>query len=54
MTPIYDTLIIGAGIAGASLAYRLAGQRQQGCQGLGFGQARGARNGLEQGAVFSL
>ena len=28
MTPIYDTLIIGAGIAGASLAYRLAGQRQ--------------------------
>ena len=28
MTPIYDTLIIGAGIAGASLGYRLAGQRQ--------------------------
>ncbi|AYG44402.1 FAD-binding oxidoreductase [Pseudomonas sp. Leaf58] len=26
MTPIYDTLIIGAGIAGASLGYRLAGQ----------------------------
>ena len=27
MTPIYDTLIIGAGIAGASLGYRLAGQQ---------------------------
>lgn len=28
MTPIYDTLIIGAGIAGASLGYRLAGQQK--------------------------
>ncbi|EKT4524826.1 FAD-binding oxidoreductase [Pseudomonas putida] len=28
MAQIYDTLIIGAGIAGASLGYRLAGQRQ--------------------------
>jgi len=28
MTPIYDTLIIGAGIAGASLGYRLAGQQR--------------------------
>ena len=27
MTPTYDTLIIGAGIAGASLGYRLAGQQ---------------------------
>ncbi|MFB4400853.1 NAD(P)/FAD-dependent oxidoreductase [Pseudomonas inefficax] len=28
MTPIYDTLIIGAGIAGASLGYRLAGRQK--------------------------
>lgn len=28
MTQIYDTLIIGAGIAGASVGYRLAGQRK--------------------------
>ncbi|RIZ39940.1 NAD(P)/FAD-dependent oxidoreductase [Pseudomonas putida] len=28
MTPTYDTLIIGAGIAGASLGYRLAGQQR--------------------------
>jgi D-arginine dehydrogenase len=28
MTQIYDTLIIGAGIAGASLGYRLAGERR--------------------------
>ena len=28
MTTIYDTLIIGAGIAGASLGYRLAGQQR--------------------------
>ncbi|MEX5340559.1 NAD(P)/FAD-dependent oxidoreductase [Pseudomonas sp. I2] len=28
MAQIYDTLIIGAGIAGASLGYRLAGQRR--------------------------
>jgi len=28
MTPTFDTLIIGAGIAGASLGYRLAGQQR--------------------------
>lgn len=28
MNPIYDTLIIGAGIAGASLGYRLAGRQK--------------------------